>query len=144
MLIGTIFDKAEDLTATDMCAFHLADEVRNLWLQNTAQGREQWEESFCEHPDVIPQLQEEGFPNLQGIDYLFRWWGDKDSELAGEVTVVWKICEPSGDMAYYRTWVRLAERDFSVGLHGTETRKREVVRSEFRQAFAQWKENYPL
>lgn len=53
--------------------------------------------------------------------------------------MVWKIKEENG-LACYKTWIRLAERDFILGLYREEGAKREATRKEFRRAFAQWNE----
>lgn len=143
MLIGTRFEQDTELTTVEMCANHLADTVRNMWLDNTGFGKTEWEETFTESADAVAMLRQEGFPGLMGIDYLFQWWGAKDSEeLAGELLVIWKL-EGKEVPEYYRTWIRLAERDFVLGLYTNETRKRDENRKEFRKAFQIWKEGYP-
>ena len=39
----------------------------------------------------------------------------------------------------YKSWIKLAERDFILGVQKTEAGKREATRAEFREAFAQWR-----
>ena len=143
MLVGTVFEKDDGFSALQMCANHLADEVRNIGLHNTNSGKACWEQSFSERSDAISLLQGEGFQGLVGIDYVFRWWGTEDSEeLAGEIVVVWKIAR-DGEIEYYRTWIRLAQRDFLLSMFATETRKREENRKDFQSAFEQWKRHFP-
>ncbi len=145
MLVGMIYEQANDITATVICANHLADEVRNIWLRNKGAGIGQWEEDFYERMDVMEGLRKDGFPNLDSIDYVFKWWGNRDPDgLAGELTVIWKITDKSiGRIKYYRTYIRLADRDFSYGTSESETEKREQFRREFSEAFSKWKTNYP-
>ncbi len=77
---------------------------------------------------------------MVGLDYILRWWGSPDSEeLAGELDVMWKIMTASG-IACYKTWIKLADRDFILGLYRDEDAKRTVIRKEFHQAFAQWRD----
>ena len=145
MLIGTVFEKASAVSAWELCANKLADWVRNTWLQNTESGILQWEATQIEDPAAIPGLREEGFAGLVGIDYIFKWWGSQGSDdLAGIVEVVWKVkgeeCEP---ISCYKTWLKLAERDFILGLQSSEPARREFNRAEFCKAFARWKELYP-
>ena len=57
---------------------------------------------------------------------------------------VWKVkSEDSASIDCYKTWIRLADRDFILGIQPTEPAKREANRAEFRKAFAQWKDLYP-
>lgn len=145
MLVGITFEQANDITARDVCARHLADEVRNIWLRNRGAKVSQWEEGFYERMDVMDSLRKAGFPHLDSLDYVFKWWGSKDPDgLAGELTVIWKIADAAtGAIKYYRTYVRLAERDFSLGMNSTETEKREQFRKEFVDAFSSWQAHYP-
>ena len=127
MLISEILEKTQQMSAAENMANRLADKVRNLWLTNRAEG------SF---------LRRESFPGLLGIDYIFKWWGNDDIEgLAGELEVLWKVEEDHG-VAIYKTWIRLADRDFVIGPVREESEKREVNRKEFRRAFAQWEQLY--
>lgn len=142
MLIGNVMERTERVTAAENMANRLADKVRNIWQQNQHEGRARWEENFYEDPEGISFLRSESFPNLQGIDYILKWWGNSDSDgLAGELEVLWKVQEDSG-VAIFKTWIRLAERDFVLGAAGEESRKREINREAFRNAFAQWQKLY--
>ena len=88
---------------------------------------------------ALTGLREEGFAGLVGLDYIFKWWGSKDSDdLAGELDVIWKVMD--GGVVCYKTWIKFAERDFVLGMHRNEPDKRDVNREEFRSAFAQWRE----
>ena len=74
-----------------------------------------------------------------GLDYLLKWWGSADSEaLGGQLDVIWKVME-GGSVACYKSWIKLAERDFILGVYKEEGAKREANRAAFREAFAQWK-----
>lgn len=142
MLISEILEKTEQTTAMDNMAKRLADKVRNIWLANRTAGRTKWEENFYEGPDGVSFLRGESFPDLQGIDYIFKWWGNDDIEgLAGELEVLWKAKEADG-MAIYKSWIRFADRDFVIGTIREESQKREFNRKEFRTAFAQWQKLY--
>ena len=145
MLIGTTFEKTSAVYAWELCADKLADWVRNCWQENTAQKRTQWEEAEIEDPAAIPGMREEGFAGLVGIDYIFKWWGaEVDDKLAGVLEVIWKIKRENNDsIDCYKTWIRLADRDFILGLQSSEPAKREVNRAEFRKAFSQWLSQYP-
>lgn len=145
MLIGTVFERTDAVTAWELCANKLADWVRNIWQRNIDQGISQWEAAEIEDPAAIPGLREEGFAGLVGVDYLFKWWGsDGNDDLAGIVEVIWKVKGAGTDaIACYKTWVKLAERDFILGLQPSEPAKREANRAEFRKAFVQWRELYP-
>lgn len=143
MLIGNTLEPSEVSYAWQHAANRLADRVRNVWLENKKLGLPVWEETFSEDPKAIPGLREEGFGELVGLDYIFRWWGADDSDaLGGEVDVIWMIAgdEPAKPVESYKTWIKLAERDFILGLYGTENQKRRVNREEFQKAFARWKE----
>ena len=142
MLIGKIMERTERTTAAENMANRLADKVRNIWQQNQHEDRPRWEENFYEDPEGISFLRSESFPRLQGIDYILKWWGNSDPDgLAGELEVLWKVQEDSG-VAIYKTWIRLAERDFVLGVAGEESKKREINREAFRSAFAQWQKLY--
>lgn len=142
MLISEIMEKAGATTAADNMANHLADRVRNIWLKNRNAGVDQWEENFYEAPDGVSFLRSESFPNLVGMDYIFKWWGNADLEgLAGELEVLWKVDE-NGEVDIFKTWIRFADRDFVIGTVREESAKREVNRRDFRAAFAQWQKLY--
>ncbi len=139
MLIGNVLEKTNAESAWELCADKLGDRVRDVWLYNTKLGLKNWEESFAEDGAALPGLREEGFENLVGLDYIFKWWGAKDvEELAGEIDVIWKVATED-DIICYRSWAKLAERDFILGLYREERAKREATRQAFRTAFAQWK-----
>ena len=143
MLIGNVLEKSKAEQAWQLCADKLGDAIRNCWLENTKLGLKNWEEAFSEDPDAMAGLRTEGFGNVVGIDYIFKWWGAQDTdELAGGIVVVWKLMEDSEEerIACYRTWIKVAERDFILGLYADERGKREANRAAFRDAFAQWKE----
>lgn len=143
MLIGNVLEKTSAEWAWQLCADKLADQVRDSWLVNQKKGVKNWEIGFSEDPGALPGLQKEGFKGLVGLDYIFKWWGAEDSDgLAGEVDVIWKVIGENDDdsVICYRSWVKLAERDFILGLYKDERSKREVNREAFRDAFAQWKE----
>lgn len=143
MLIGNILEKTDAVAAWQLCADKLADWTRSSWQEHIEQGAGSWEDSMHEDPNAMLGLREEGFARLVGVDYIFKWWGAKDSEaLAGVLDVIWKTTGGSeGEpVSCYRTWIKLAERDFILGLYRTEGEKREANREEFRKAFAQWRE----
>ena len=142
MLISEILEKTSKSTAAENMANRLADKVRNFWLEYTNAGYERWEENFYEDADGIAFLRDESFPNLVGIDYIFKWWGHKDVDgLAGELEVLWKVKGPNG-MDIYKSWIRFARRDFVLAVAADESRKREINRAEFRKAFANWQAIY--
>lgn len=139
MLIGNVLEKTNAESAWELCADKLADRVRDEWLDNSKKGLKKWEETFSEDAAALPGLREEGFGDLVGLDYIFKWWGAQDAdELAGEIDVIWKVATEE-QIVCYRTWVKLAERDFVLGLYREERAKREENRKAFRAAFAQWK-----
>lgn len=143
MLIGNILEKTRAEAAWQLCADKLADWTRTSWQQHIRDGEKQWEDSTHEDPNAIPGLREEGFKDLVGLDYIFKWWGARDSEeLAGVLDVIWKtVGSGEGEsVTCYRTWIKLADRDFILGLYREEGDKREYNRAEFRKAFAQWRE----
>ena len=142
MLISSIMEKTPQVIAAENMANRLADRVRNIWLSNRKQGVTQWEENFFEDTEGVMFLQSESFPNLVGIDYIFKWWGNEDIEgLAGELEVLWKV-QNGSEMSIYKTWIRFADRDFILGHISEESKKREVNRSEFRSAFQTWQQCY--
>lgn len=142
MLIGEIMEKTPSVTAAENMATRLADRIRNIWLQNVNAGVAQWEENFYEDTEGIAFLRGESFPNLQGIDYIFKWWGgDGGDAAAGELEVLWKIRTDSG-IDIYKTTIRFADRDFVSGPVRDESRRRELFRSRFREAFAIWQRLY--
>lgn len=142
MLVSKVLEKTKQVTAAENMANRLADKIRNIWQENAHEGRTRWEENFYEDPDGVSFLRSESFPRLQGIDYIFKWWGNDDSDgLAGELEVLWKVQEDGG-VAIYKTWIRLAARDFVLGTAREESQKREINREEFRKAFAEWQKLY--
>lgn len=142
MLIGEIMEKTPSVTAAENMASRLADRIRNIWLENVHAGVKKWEENFYEDPDGIAFLRSEAFPNLQGIDYIFQWWGGDGAEAAaGQLEVLWKVKSDSG-MDIYKTSIRFADRDFVAGPVRDESRRREQFRSEFQKAFAIWQKLY--
>ena len=139
MLIGNVLEKTPADSAWQLCADKLADWVRSSWQEHTKANIKNWEDAYQEDPAAYAGLREEGFAGLVGLDYIFKWWGAADSEeLAGQLDVVWKVIDGDG-VACYRTWIKLAERDFILGLYREEGAKREKTREGFRDAFAQWK-----
>lgn len=142
MLVSGVLEKTKKVTAAENMASRLADKVRNIWLDNRNAGREKWEENFYEDPDGVNFLRGESFPDLLGIDYIFKWWGSDDIEgLAGELEVLWKVQE-TGGVSIYKSWIRFADRDFVLGTIREESQKREANRQEFRDAFASWQKLY--
>lgn len=141
MLIGNVLEKMKAEAAWQLCADKLADTTRNIWQKNKAEGLTKWETDLSEEAAALPGMREEGFRGLVGLDYIFKWWGSDDSDgLAGEIDVIWKVISEDGDaIATYRTWIKLADRDFILGLYKDEAAKRDANRAAFRDAFAQWK-----
>lgn len=144
MLVGITLEKSEAICAWQICADRLADWMRNTWLNHEAVCDAQWEDATTEQATAIPGLQSEGFQNLVSVDYILKWWGSNDlEELSGELNVVWKICkvdETGSHFECYRTWIRLAPRDFVLGQYRNEFEKREANRAAVREAFHQWQE----
>lgn len=141
MLVGNILEKTDAQCAWQLCADKLADWVRSSWQEHQKQGAKKWEDTWHEDPNALPGLREEGFAGLVGLDYVLKWWGGEDSEaLSGELDVIWKTVDSNDEIVCYRSWIKLAERDFVLGLYKEEGAKREVNREAFRAAFAQWKE----
>lgn len=142
MLIGEVMELTPDITAAENMANRLADQIRNIWLENTSAKNEQWEKNFYEDPDGINFLRGEAFPNLQGIDYIFKWWGSTDPDgLAGSLEVLRKVYQDQ-KMRIYKTTIRFAERDFTLNTVRDEASKRELNRGEFRKAFRGWQKLY--
>lgn len=142
MLVSNVIEKTKQVAAAENMANRLADKVRNIWQENLHYGRTNWEENFYEDPDGVRFLSEESFPNLQGIDYIFKWWGSEDPDgLAGELEVLWKVRRNPG-IEMYKTWIRFGERDFVLGIARDEHAKRELNREAFRNAFAEWQKLY--
>lgn len=136
-------EKTTAESALHLCSDKLADSIRNIWLENTKQGVVSWEKMLSEDPCALPGLREEGFESLVGLDYIFKWWGGQDSDdLAGEIDVTWKVIgkEEMDNILCYRTWIKVAERDFVLGMYPDERSKREVFRASFHRAFKQWRE----
>ena len=124
MLIGNVLEKTEAVSAWQLCAAKLADWVRSSWLGHRHEGIAKFEDSMSEDPNALLGLRAEGFGSVVGLDYIFKWWGADDSEgLAGMVEVIWKLMEGDG-IVCYRTWIKLAERDFILGLYKEEGAKR--------------------
>ena len=139
MLIGNVLEKTPAETAWQLCADKLADWLRNSYLDHSGRGDKKWEEATHEDPAALQGLREEGFGAVVGLDYILKWWGGRDSEeLAGQLEVVWKLVDGDG-VACYKTWIKLAERDFILGLYRDEGGKREATRAELRRAFDQWR-----
>lgn len=140
MLVGNILEKTDAVSAWQLSADKLSDWVRTCWQAHKAQGETRWEDGVPEDPAALAGLREEGFTGLVGLDYIFKWWGGSDpEELAGVLDVIWKTME--GDtVVCYRTWIKLAERDFTLALYREEGAKREYSRKAFREAFAQWRQ----
>ncbi len=144
MLIGNTLEKSDAFCAWQVCADKLADWMRNTWLAHEEDGISQWEDATTEQIAAIPGLQAEGFRNLVGVDYILKWWGSDDLEaLSGELNVIWKLLKSDdngGQFECYRTWIRLAPRDFVLGWYKSEFEKREANRAAVREAFHQWQE----
>jgi hypothetical protein len=139
MLIGNVLEKTDAEAAWELCADKLADWVRTTWQAHKKMEATQWEETAHEDPAALIGLREEGFAGLVGLDYILKWWGSGDlDELAGEVDVVWKVMRDN-KVVCYRSWIKLANRDFVLGIYKEEGPKRDANRASFRQAFAQWK-----
>lgn len=142
MLIGQILEVTPQVSAAENMAARLADRIRNLWLEHDTHGEHRWEDNFYEDPDGIAFLREESFPLLQGIDYIFRWWGaDDDEGLAGDLEVLWKVWI-NNEMHFYKTTIRFAERDFRKGHTQEEESIRENFKANFRKAFQIWQGLY--
>lgn len=142
MLIGEIMELTPSVTAAENMANRLADRIRNIWLENRAAGNSRWEEGFFEDADGVAFLRGEEFPNLQAMDYIFKWWGNEDLDgLAGELEVLWKA-NVGGSMKIYKTTIRFAQRDFVQGNISEESKKREANRADFRKAFSIWQKLY--
>ncbi len=143
MLISEVMERTPPMTAAENMADRLADRIRNIWLEHTGADVTAWEENFYEDPDGISFLRSESFPNLQGIDYIFKWWGAEENpeEAAGELEVLWKI-RVGQQVHIYKTWIRMAERDFVLGIYSSESDKRSFTRTVFREAFSKWQRLY--
>jgi len=143
MLVGNILEKMKAEYAWQLCADKLADSIRDIWLAKTEEGSLGWEVGLSEDPNALGGLREEGFGDIVGLDYIFKYWGATDSDaLAGEIDVIWKLVgsdEDDGNIRCYRTWLKVADRDFILGLYTSERDKREANRAAFRDAFAHWK-----
>lgn len=142
MLIGKVLELTPTVTAAENMSARLADRVRNYWLNHNKAGDTRWEENFYEDADGVAFLRDEDFLNLQGIDYILRWWGGSGGDdLAGDLEVLWKMAAPDG-MRIYKTTIRFAERDFPIGPFRRETDHRDEMKTQFREAFKLWKELY--
>lgn len=145
MLIGNNLEKTNAEYAWHLCADKLADTIRDIWLTNTGMGREKWETGFSEDMNALPGLCEEGFVDLVGLDYIFKWWGGKKTDdFAGEISVIWKLARGNNEtcISCYRTWIKATVGDFMLDECKGEYEKREVTRATFRQAFALWKDMF--
>ncbi len=142
MLIGKVIDRARVEYTWEIVSDKLADLVRNIWLDNRNSGVNEWEQAFGEEPVNIEYMRKEGVRDLVNIQYIFKWWGNADSDgLAGQLDVIWTFDnENTGKCDYYATWIKFADRDFIIGIAGDEAEKREVTRKEIRSAFATWLE----
>lgn len=144
MMVSTVLEEIPSTTALENMASRLADRIRNLWLIHHGAKRESWEENIFEDSDGIAFLRSESFPRLQGIDYIFRWWGtantDADSP-AGQLDVIWKV-QAGGKVDLYKTWIRFNDQDFILGLISDETEKRILFRGKMISAFKGWQELY--
>ncbi len=139
MLVSNVLEKTPAEAAWQLCADKLADWTRTAFMDHLNAGDKQWEEVTHEDPAALTGLREEGFGNVVGLDYILKWWGNRDSEeLAGQIDVIWKVME-GNQIACYKSWIKLAERDFILGIYKTEGARREAFRKEFRDAFAGWK-----
>lgn len=139
MLVSNVLEKTPAETAWQLCADKLGDWVRTSWQEHEKLGVKQWEDTMHEDPAALPGLREEGFSGLVGLDYILKWWGSSDSEaLAGQLDVIWKTMNGES-VVCYKTWIKLAERDFIFGLYREEGAKRDANRAAFRDAFAQWR-----
>ena len=142
MLIGRVFELTPDVPAYENMANRLADRIRDIWLVHKNRGDSNWQDTFFEDPDGVVYLSRESFPNLKGIDYIFRWWGHEDDQgLAGDLQVIWKIMS-GGEMKIYRTTIRFADRDFPSSSLKQETRYRVEMRQQFSEAFQLWQQLY--
>lgn len=142
MLVSNILEKTPAEAAWQLSADKLADWVRSSWQEHTKQKISRWEDATTEDPAALYGLRQEGFKGLVGLDYIMKWWGANDSEaLAGQVDVIWKVMEGE-NIACYKSWLKLAERDFILGLYKSEPAKREANRAAFRDAFAAWKKQF--
>jgi hypothetical protein len=141
MVIGEVLERTTAESAWQLCADKLADWVRTCWQEHTALGIDQWERTAGEDPAAFAGLRAEGFQSLVGLDYILKWWGAADADaLAGEIDVIWKVMQDADNSSVtcYRTWIKLADRDFILGLQKGESAKRDANRLAFRHAFSQW------
>lgn len=142
MLVGNVLEKTTAERTWQVCADRVADWVRSSYQRHTQDGDAMWEDTNKEDPATMPGLRDEGFLNLVGLDYIFKWWGSEDpDELGGVLDVIWKTIDPegSGIVTCYRTWIKLAERDFTMAMYHDEDAKRQANRAAFRDAFALWR-----
>lgn len=141
MLVSTVLERTQAVCAWQLCADKLADWVRSSWQEHTDKGIKAWEDAAIEDAGALPGLRNEGFTDLVGLDYIFKWWGGSSHEdLGGVLDVIWKTLDENNDaVVCYKTWIKLADRDFSLGIYKSEDAKREANRAAFRDAFAQWK-----
>ena len=147
MIVGKEFVPSPYQTAAEHMARHLADWIRAVWLQNTAQGLARFEDGFYEEPMSIEYVRSENFPKLHGIDYIFHWWGsrgEETSDTAGALTVLWKVesDDPDEQMKLYRTYIYFTDYDLELGLLPNETERREDFENRIIQVFADWEKTY--
>lgn len=142
MLVSKVLERTPSISSTDNIANRLADRLRNTWLEKRSMDITEWENDFFEDPEDIPFLRAEGFARLQGIDYIFKWWGSSDiDEAAGQLEVLWKV-QYNKDITIYKTWIRFADQDFILGTAQSEEQRRELTRVDLRKAFDEWKALY--
>ena len=142
MLVGNVLEKTTAEQTWQICADRIADWVRSRYLYHMQYGDSMWEDTNKEDPASMSGLRDEGFTNVAGLDYIFKWWGGEDpEELGGVLDVIWKTVEPDGKggVVCYRTWIKLAERDFIMPLCHDEDAARQANRAAFRDAFALWR-----
>ena len=147
MIVGKEFEETVTSSATEMMAMFVADHLRNVWLNNTQMGMKRWEDNFHAQPDAIEHLRDEDFPQLAGLDFIFRWWGDEghDSEgTSGQVDFIWKVAigGKGGEIKIFRTYIYFTDYDFSLGVYDLEAEKRKTFGSKMVAAFKDWKEPY--
>ena len=142
MLVGNVLEKTSAERTWQICADQTADWVRSSYQRHMQNGDAMWEDTGKEDPASMAGLRDEGFAKLVGLDYIFKWWGSEDpDELGGVLDVIWKTIEPGSEegVICYRTWIKLAERDFTMAMYPDEDAKRQANRAAFRDAFALWR-----
>lgn len=145
MIVSNEFEKMPSNTAGVNMAKHLADSLRAAWLSNTAKGLDRWEFTYFEEPAAIEFVRDENFPNLHGIDYIFKWWGNQDTQsenTSGQLEVIWKVYSKDDAISLYRTYIYFSDYDFELGMLENETARRESFENKIVQVFADWEEEY--